>query len=257
MPAKRGSVSGWSKAAARRNTKFLYSIRESDLHGKGFAITLTLKRCPPTHDDWQRLLTAYIRRLERMGYVRLHWVTEWQRRGVPHLHFAVWYPVESQVTSSDLINHWLDAGASDYGSPPHGQFVTPIDGPVGWFQYVSKHASRGAGHYQRCPDAIPKTWSKTGRMWGKRGDWPADEGMKVSIDKPGFFAYRRIVRNMRVADARASGSRKRLRQARQMLKSSDRPVSEVRGVSEWVSMATQLSILAHLGGRGFEIEQTE
>lgn len=42
----RGAVTGWSAGATRRNTQFLYSVREDQLTGVGFAVTLTVKECP-------------------------------------------------------------------------------------------------------------------------------------------------------------------------------------------------------------------
>ena len=47
MRAKRGEVGGWSEGAARRNVRFLYGIEERELHGDGFAVTLTVRDCPP------------------------------------------------------------------------------------------------------------------------------------------------------------------------------------------------------------------
>lgn len=51
---------------------------------------LTLRHCPPTSDDWTRLVKVLQQRLRRAGLLRWHWVVEWQRRGVPHLHLAVY-----------------------------------------------------------------------------------------------------------------------------------------------------------------------
>ncbi len=42
-PPKRGKVVGWSDGAARRNVKFLRSVDERELHGVGWAATLTVK----------------------------------------------------------------------------------------------------------------------------------------------------------------------------------------------------------------------
>ena len=259
-PPKRGKVIGWSAAAVRRNTQFLYSVRAQDLTGHGFAVTLTLRDCPASHDDWHRLRTAYVKRLRRMGMIRLHWVTEWQRRGVPHLHVAVWLPDPANDHEAGrqviaLTRHWLEAGAADLGSQERGQHVTKIDGPVGWFQYVSKHASRGAQHYQRDDSALPHQWEKTGRLWGYSGHWPTDEAMKFDVSKPAFFAFRRIVQRWRLADARASGDRRRIRSARRMLQASNRNVGEVRGVSEWVPMDVQTRIVVHLAAQGHTVDQ--
>jgi len=248
--APRGEIQGWSDGATRRNTGFLRSIRERDLHGHGYACTLTLRDCPPTPDAWHAIRTAWEKRMRRSGMIRLHWVTEWQRRGVPHLHVAIWFPT---ADPSAVAWHWMQL-AQVYGALHHCQHVTPIHGPVGWFQYVSKHASRGFKHYQRTSTNIPEVWqSKTGRIWGKSGHWPIDPHHRVSLDASGFFALRRIVRNWRHADARSSGEPRRILAARRMLKAKERKVSELRGVSEWISREDQMAILYHLVAMGHEV----
>lgn len=88
---KRGEIQGWSRGAARRNTEFLYSIDVDRLDGNGDAVTLTLRDIPATHEDWQRLVKNLFQRIRRMDLlIRWHYVTEWQRRGAPHLHIAVY-----------------------------------------------------------------------------------------------------------------------------------------------------------------------
>jgi len=47
---------------------------------------------------WTRLVKTLLQRLRRAGLLRWHWVVEWQRRGVPHLHLAV-YAQEGVVAS--------------------------------------------------------------------------------------------------------------------------------------------------------------
>lgn len=279
--AKRGECEGWTHSSTRSNTRFLYSVHEPQLTGQGFAITLTLRDCPGSHDDWNKLRRAYFERLRRMGLIRAHWLTEWQRRGVPHLHCAIWLP-EPQTCSErllgdyrgsnsrithygsselfrlqvDLVDHWLSL-AGPLGALPHSQTVEPIHNSVGWFKYLSKHASRGLSHYQRSSAGIPEGWRKTGRMWGHLGEWPTREAIRLELDNAGFFAFRRIVRNYRIADARAdgqaSGKWRRLSQARRMLNCNDRKLATVRGISEWIELETQLQITAHLAAMGYQV----
>lgn len=255
--ALRGDVGGWSEGATRRNTQFLYSVLEQQLTGAGVAVTLTLRECPPTSDVWHRLRRAWEKRMVRAGMLRLHWVTEWQRRGVPHLHGALWFP-GTQYDLLTPVEAWVEVAAA-FGASLRGQHCRPIDGPVGWFQYLSKHAARGVRHYQRSIDNVPGPWQqRTGRMWGKVGEWPTREGMRIELQDQhgdgGFFAYRRLVRGWRLADARAKGDRYRVRQARQMLQSSDRVLSTVRGVSEWIPQDITLAMLANLAERGFQVQ---
>lgn len=258
LRAPRGGIQGWSEGATRRNTAFLRSIKVDELDGVGFAATLTLRHCPPTPDDWHRLRRAWEMRMARAGMRRAHWVTEWQRRGVPHLHVAIWFPHpdpdSSPVDPRHLITDAWCAVAEPYGAAPRGQHVTPIDGPLGWFQYVSKHASRGVKHYQRNPENIPDHWSSaTGKVWGKLGHWPILPAIRVNVDGPAYYALRRMVRSWRIGDARAKGDQHRIQQARQMLKSHDRSSSTVRGISEWIPSHLQDAMLANLQGRGFDL----
>jgi hypothetical protein len=255
--AKRGTVGGWSSAAARRNTEFLMGVDESRLDGSGWAFTLTLRHCPPTSDDWHRLRKAWIMRLARAGMLRLHWVTEWQRRGVPHLHGAVWFPLGHDGLHWRAVDAWLDL-AGKYGAGDRGQDVRPITGAIGWFQYLAKHAARGVRHYQRCPENVPPEWrSRTGRVWGYWGDWPKGAPLRVELEGEhgdgGFFAYRRLVRGWRVADARKAGDRRRLILARRMLQASDPVLCRLRGVHEWIPQEHNLRLLANLYARGYRV----
>lgn len=258
--ALRDVVGGWSEGATRRNTRFLYSVREDLLDGTGYAVTLTVRDCPPDSATWHRYRRAWEMRMVRAGMLRLHWVTEWQRRGVPHLHAAIWFPEDMpEQHARSLIRYaWMDvAEASGVGL--RGQHVHPITGVVGWFQYLSKHAARGVRHYQRSLEGIPEAWQeRTGRMWGKGGHWPTREAVRIDLQgregDRGFFAFRRLVRGWRIADARAAGDRYRLRSARGMLSSPDRGMSELRGVSEWLSEGLTLALLANLATRGFAVQ---
>lgn len=254
--ALRGDVEGWSDGATRRNTRFLYGIRDDLLTGAGVAVTLTLRDCPPDSDAWHRIRKAWVERMRYAGMVRLHWVTEWQRRGVPHLHAAIWFPGK-QYDLVTPVEAWLEL-AEQYGVGLRGQFAKPIDGPVGWFQYVSKHAARGVKHYQRSGENIPTGWQKkTGRVWGKGGDWPEQQPWILDLQgregDGGHFAFRRLVRSWRIADARVQGDRFRLRSARAMLTCNDRPRSELRGVSEWCGLEQSKLFVGNLASRGYQV----
>jgi len=183
--------------------------------------------------------------------IRLHWVTEWQRRGVPHLHVAIWFP-ESK-TINELVGPWLDLAGHDFGTKARGQHVTPIHEAIGWFQYVSKHASRGLGHYQRSPENVPQSWAKTGRIWGKLGSWGCQGEIRMELSDSAFFAFRRIVKGWRLARARASGDRYRILTAKRMLQSSDPVLGSLRGVNEWIEFDVQVQIVAWLRSQGYAI----
>lgn len=266
--AKRGAVGGWSEGSTRRNTQFLYGVREKDLDGVGFAVTLTVRDCPPDSDRWHKLRRQWEKRMTRAGMLRLHWVTEWQRRGVPHMHVAIWWPEEvvsklgTNGIKEKMHGDWVTL-AVEYGAGFRGQRSERITGVVGWFQYVSKHAARGVKHYQRSPENIPPAWlEKTGRMWGKSGHWPVQERVVVYLDDQpdgdrGWYAYRRLCRSWRVADARASADVRRLRLARTMLKANGAALSRVRGLSEWIPGSISVAMLINLAMRGFQIKQED
>lgn len=261
VPPMRSEVNGWSSSAIRRNLKFLYSVDEAGLVGEGVALTLTVKHCPPDPEAWQRARDSWFMRQRRRGMVRCHWVTEWQRRGVPHLHLAIWFPLGEQVDPWELVRDWLVL-VQEFGAKARAQHVTPIWDVLGWNQYVSKHAARGLHHYQRSPENVPKTWqSGTGRMWGKLGDWPLQEPLRVDLSQRAFWAYRRMVRGWRVADARAGAAKgsvlapanRRIRSARGMLRCPVPELSRVRGVSEWIGEGLNLRMLEGLRLAGHEL----
>lgn len=188
--------------------------------------------------------------------LRLHWVTEWQRRGVPHLHGAIWWPDCYDLFTP--LEAWVEL-AAEYGAGIRGQHARRIDGPVGWFQYLSKHAARGVKHYQRSAENMPEGWQrKTGRVWGHVGNWPLREAVRLDLQDQhgdgGWFAYRRMVRGWRFADARAGGDRYRIRSARAMLTCNDPALSRVRGLTDWVPEDVTLAMAANLAGRGYVVQ---
>ena len=205
------------------------------------------------------LRRAFEMRMVRAGMLRMHWVTEWQRRGVPHLHGVLWWPDIYDMDT--IVRAWI-AVAEQYGAGVRGQHAAPITNAVGWFQYLSKHAARGVLHYQRSAENIPPGWrERTGRVWGKVGDWPVRDAIRINLQDQhgdgGWFAFRRLCRSWRMADARANGDRWRVRSARQMLKCPCEPgnigLSRVRGVSEWIPSDVQTSLLSNLAVRGYQV----
>jgi len=253
--AKRGAVGGWSSSSTRSNLRFLYSVDESGLTGCGLGATFTVRRCPPDHEAWNGVRRAFLMRLRRAGLIRGHWVTEWQRRGVPHLHGAFWF---DGLPSAPLVFDWLEC-ASEYAPAMPAQRITLIRDSVGWFKYLSKHAARGVNHYQRSPENIPRAWHKTGRMWGHVGQWPTVEPVREGLSMAEWFRWRRVVRSYRLADARealqasqdstrARSLRRRVSAARSVLRCPERLLSPVRGVSEWMPIAVQTRILDLVAG---------
>ena len=253
MAGKRGAVQGWTHSATKNNVRFLRSVTLPELTGVGVSFTLTLADCPPSAEVWHRARRAFIRRIERMGMTRLHWVTEWQRRGVPHLHGVAYFPEWFPAIESGIVDAWM-ALAEPYGAKRHCQHTTVIYDPLGWLKYLAKHAARGVSHYQRSFESIPPTWQKkTGRVWGHTGDWPTRQAIRIELDPEAFHRFRRIVKNWRIADARESGDARRMRSARRMLAAKDRVHSQLRGVSEWIDQETTLRVAEFLASQGYEV----
>lgn len=229
---KRGDVEGWSAASVRRHKRWLYSVEAPGLDGVGDAVTLTMRETPGSVDVWQVMLRRLFQGLRDRGMCRWHWVVEWQRRGTPHLHMAVYGPDGAPLRPGlEVVALWLRI-ASEHGAMPSAQHITPITGPVGWLKYLSKHASRGVKHYQR--QGKPAGWEKTGRLWGYGGNWPLATPLEGALTDQQFWRVRRMVRAWAVADARARGDWRGVGYLRRMLACDDRGLSTVRGVSEWV-----------------------
>jgi hypothetical protein len=248
-PGARDRVKGWSSGAVRRHTKWLYSIDAPELGDNGFAVTLTVRDCPESAADWLAARKAFIRRLEASGLVRYHWLTEWQRRGVPHLHGAFYFAAAMplhEVIRLVIAAWFLSAGAFNPGF--QSQDVKAIEGATGWLKYLSKHASRGVRHYQRM--GHPEGWETTGRLWGYGGSWPVEEPMQFDLVQSAGYRYRRLVRAWTIADARKSGDPKRIAWARGMLRCNDPKLSTVRGVSGWVPESVTLGFIALLLEQG-------
>lgn len=267
-PEKRGVISGWSPAAVRRHTRWLYSVNAEDLDGVGYGITLTMRDIPASSDEFHAARDALLKRLARWGAIRHHWVVEWTERKRPHLHMAVYFPegwaLNSWIAEKRIVDAWL-AVAGQWGSAPQGQMVKQLSGTMGWLQYLSKHAARGVSHYQR--QGKPEGWEKTGRLWGhSRDGWPVEEPMVFSVSTPAYWRFRRLARSWRIADARqalsrattpgqARAARRRLVSARQMLSCGSRKLSEVRGVAEWIPEGVSGLYVALLASEGHTVLQ--
>jgi hypothetical protein len=215
------------------------------------ALSLTLRECPPSPEAFHKVRRAFVMRLHRLGMTRGHWLVEWQRRGVPHIHAAVWFG--TLVPGHVIAEQWV-AVAATYGAGIKGQHCATITDSVGWFKYLSKHAVRGLKHYQRSSANMPTAWKTSGRMWGHLGEWPTIEPIRFNVPHNANAAFRRLVRGWRLADARSSGEGVRIASARRMLKCNFREKSTVRGQSEWIPEFAAFEFIRNLSERGFQVE---
>lgn len=259
--AKRGRAQGWTQKATRANIEFLQSVYLPEVTGLGFSFTLTVRYCPESSRQWAAMRKAFVQRLERFGCYRLHWVTEWQRRGVPHLHGMIYFPepltLYEYTRQVDILeNSWL-AVCGEYGGASNGQCIRRVDDPVGWLEYLGKHSARGVDHYQRASSSMPDAWQgASGRVWGYRGVWPTKDGLRFDMSQRGFWELRRRMRSYRIADARAAGEktrRRRITSARTMLRCHEPHRSEVRGVRDWLPIDAQLKLIRWVLSQGHTI----
>jgi len=256
--SKRRECQGWTQQATRSNVAFLRSVSLEELTGQGYCITLTVKTCPDSPEQWATWRDTYIKRLRRAGIIRMHWVTEWQRRGVPHLHGVVYFPdpenTRQIVLQTRLLTKaWLDVVDGDCVEQ-HSQHVAPIQDALGWLEYLAKHSARGADHYQRSKESMPVAWDGvSGRMWGRSGSWPTQPALRLSLCNEAYWRFRRLVRGYRRADARFASKAFRIVQARSMLKCNLRSLSECRGVSEWIPEKCQFLMFDWLRAQGLHV----
>jgi hypothetical protein len=235
---KRGRIRGWSPQAAGRLRRWFYAVDGEALDGHGLAMTLSIRDLPPSAADWARTRNAFIERMRRAGAVRLQWLTEWQRRGVPHLHGIVYMPAAG--LEEVVGGHWL-ATAGEWGAGIRGQVVKPVTGLQGWLQYQAKHSARGVRHYQRA--TVPDAWaSGTGRLWGTSGAWPLREEL-VEVSFPAYWRFRRSLRNWMIADARSRGDFRRAAWLRRLLSDPNRSRSAVRGIGEFCPESVSHALL--------------
>lgn len=258
----RGDCKGWTPATATRQKKWLYSVDGGSLTGSGFALTLTVGPCPDDAETWARMRRAWLKRLERKWpLLRLHWVTEWQERMVPHMHVAVYFDdgapatgdgvgrtqVPAQVGRLAMVEWLLVCDAFKLEAAYEAQDVKPIADVGGWFKYMSKHASRGANHYQRM--GHPASWDKTGRMWGYVGEWPVSEPYEIPISRVDFVEIRRMMRHWARSEAACKGDYARLAYLRRAPARNNARESRFQAASEWIPEPVMLRLVEFLEHR--------
>jgi hypothetical protein len=233
----------------RRLRRWLYSVDGAALdasEGAGFTTTNTVLVLPPTPDHWRETRERYLERLRYEGIIRFQWLTEFQRRGVPHLHGCGFFPgAYSEDMAKMLQDHWL-AAARPWAPERQSQWVNNLWGLPGWFQYQAKHSARGVKHYQRAN--VPEAWQKrTGRLWGVMGEWPTHE-LVINVDQVTYWRFRRTLQRWLISCARSKLDTReqlhRLTWLRRMLIDPERKRSAVRAMGEFcpASIARQLLI---------------
>jgi hypothetical protein len=225
--------------STRRLRRFFYEVDGAALDGQGYALTLTVRDLPPSAADWTTTRETFFKRLRRADLLRAQWLTEFQARGVPHLHGCTFF--EDDDDRRELVmEHWL-AAAARYRPRPEGQVVKELWGLPGWLQYQAKHSARGVRHYQRA--SVPEAWrTGTGRLWGVLGDWPTRRDQLV-VEAHVFWRFRRLMRGWLISHARADENHPRVAWLRGMLSDPDRLRSRVRAMGEFCPEAVSLQLL--------------
>lgn len=250
--AKRGTTSGWTPKVSRNNSRFLMSIDTEAMTETAYAVTLTLPAGEaPSPEQWQKMRKSLITNgLKYHGWSRVHWVTEFTRNLMPHLHMTVWVDpdIKGSMVKADILERWQDqASKQGYDVSDKAQDVKRVKDD-GWFLYQLKHGSRGSEHYQR--GQVPNSWkASTGRMWGYNGQWDGyrkEPERYESESAKEFWVMRRLIaqRNRALASAMTTkeenpGSYKRKARAihygRRGLKHPDPKYSAVRPMRLWAT----------------------
>jgi len=215
--------------------RFLWSVRSEDLDGEGFAVTLTMGGTPDTAQEWAAARRQMLQWLGRAGAVRWHWLTEWTRSGRPHMHLCV-YGV-SRDRDRDVALAWIRLSRKrGWPAEWRAQTVEPIYDAEGWLKYVAKHSARGVDHYQRT--APPPGWEKTGRLWGRGGDWPIADPLIAGLSSAQTWAYRAALVSWQSARMRAEGVPEEV-----VARYESRDDHQLRGASGWIPEDASVMLL--------------
>lgn len=232
--AKRGRVTGWTPAAARRLLTFLWSVETDRLDGDGLAVTLTMGGTPENAERWAEARALLLQWVRRRGAVRWQWLTEWTRNGRPHMHLCIY---GGEIAPEHLALAWIRISRGHgWDATWKGQSVEPIHDAEGWLKYVAKHSARGVDHYQR--ETPPPGWETTGRLWGKGGDWPTVEPQKLYLTAGQTWVYMARFREWQAERMLAEGVPKE--QVDRYLADG---VGEIRGLSGWIPYAESVRLL--------------
>lgn len=236
--AKRGVVRGWTADAARRMVQFLWSVDTERLSGQGFAVTLTVGVTPDSSTDWADARALLLQWLRDRHAVRWQWLTEWTRRGRPHMHLCVY----GDVRPEELALAWLRICQSrGWDATWRAQTVEPLHDVDGWLKYVAKHSARGVDHYQR--DTPPEGWVTTGRLWGRGGDWPVAEPFKIALTSGQTFAFMGHFVSWQATRMRAEGVPEEVVRDYVDRASAGIGHHDIRGLSGWIPYAECVKLL--------------
>lgn len=279
QPPERTATKGWTPNVARRNEQRLQQIDFDAIDGIPAFVTLTMPAqqmgdvSAAMFHGW---LKSWLRYMKRHGLQHYYWILEFQASGNPHLHVLVWLDHDCDpLETFKALRSWVGIlNKSGVGARLQGQIWESIDvggeitvdgervpaHPERVLMYLAKHAARGVAHYQRQVENMPEDWKyRSGRVWGHDRGLPLREQLDVECDYPTFWAYRRLVRRWRLAEAQgiADPERRRMaiRQARGMLKCPRSDISPYRGISAWVPSDVASALLDAAEAMGGDYEE--
>lgn len=167
-------IVGWTEDAARGNRAFLFKVDPRGLKGDlGFAVTLTLAETPATSEQWTEAINRFLVTMRRAGMIRYHWVTEWTKRGRPHLHASIFFAGRDPVArppnpyASDMALPLLRRsrkpeaeGWADWTSFPG--FMGRVVGPDGRTEFLGDLGTPIAAWWtdRIAADAIFQAWQR-------------------------------------------------------------------------------------------------
>lgn len=254
----RGKTTGWNKQTGSRFNRFLMSIDVEKIYQDGgqlYGFTLTIAQTPATPEDWSSLRDRWLKRLSRrLPHSSVIWLTEFQRRGTPHLHGVIAALPGDAAAVDDLVGRdWPELAnvGAEKATRAVAQYVTPLHKASGWLQYMTKHLQRGSAHYQRA--TLPEGWEKSGRIWGSSKGWPTSETV-YRLSNVGWFELRRLMHSYAWAQTASLHLPDRVRARKYLAKrkrAGGRESSAFIGGSEWVPPEVQQRMIDWLISQGF------
>lgn len=200
----RGGIKGWSDKSSRNYRRFYQSTDieglESGEHGYGYALTLTLDKCPPCHKFFHGIRKQFLEKLrKKLGMTHFIWVLECSEVKpnlyLPHLHLAIWLP--KNYLHRSIIREWVKC-ALTYAPDPIDQHVTEIYDLPGWLEYMAK----AADNKQRQAACMPSHWTETGQVWNHSRNFPTLPEENSRISRKTFYAVRRTVTKIHISRKR-------------------------------------------------------
>lgn len=220
-----------------------------------WGFTLTIAETPSSPEAWAGIREKWFKRVDRrLPGCRWVWITEFQRRGTPHLHGVLVAPANVGDTVRQLCyGDWPEvaSAAGERKTLARAQYVTEIYSASGWLQYLTKHLQRGPNHYQR--NRLPDGWDKSGRIYGYNRGWITSES-KLMLSNVGWYQLRRLINAWAWAETAKLSLPDKIRARRYLRRrrrAGGRESSAFIGGSEWMPPAVQQQLLDWIIDQGY------